>query len=639
MDKMIAAMGPNNYLDLAATIISILLIVIYLYRRVYFTRQGRIFFIMAVLNIAVAFDDVINQVVWNTQVSMSMKYFVYLPGMVACVCLATMYFFYVYAVSRGMDSRHHPKWVYAVVYVSTAVILLILTTPLTKLVVDMSRTDRMVTGPLYYVVYIYSFAIFGLIMFLNATSTQIISASQKATLWANVIILIAAMIIQITNPQMLVLAFASSLILILIFATLENPTYYYYDSGLSYNSNAFYHLSPMFVEGKKRWVVFVGLEESEYVNRLMSKEMTDKMHRDFARAVNKRYPKEMTFYLERSTFAFYTNEDPEEFCKELVELYFYSSHMEDSSIGLTPYACYLCYSDIHNSDTLRKARDVFANRKKSSLSLERVSRISVGELDRRRREVDVVNAIKRAIDEDSIQVFYQPIFFAKSNRFEAAEALLRIRDEELGNISPREFIPLAEENGLIIPLGEAVFRHVCKFIKDNDIRRLGVSFIEINLSVLQCMHYDMADRFIAVMNEAGIEPDMINLELEESAYKIDKDVVLDNVNKLKNYGVSFSLDDFGSGFSNAEYINNMAVKIVNLSMELVTAAMEDRSSLLIIRNYINLIKDLRYICIAKGVENADMVESMRGLGCDAFQGYFYSRAMDEEDFLRYIINR
>ena len=308
-------------------------------------------------------------------------------------------------------------------------------------------------------------------------------------------------------------------------------------------------------------------------------------------------------------------------------------------MGLTPYAGYLSFEDVNNADTLRKAKDIFDSRKKSANTMVRISRITSIELDRRRREIAVIRAIRKALEEDTLQVFYQPIFFAKSNQFEAAEALVRLRDEELGNISPKEFLPLAEENGLIIPLGEAVFRKVCEFIRTSDVRRLGVSFIEINMSLIQCLQYDMADRIISILSEYDVEPSLINLEISESAYKVDKEMVVKNVTKLRNYGVSFSLDDFGAGFANAEYIATIPVMFVNLAIELVTSAMEDRNSLIILKNYVSLIKDLRYGCIAKGVESTEMVESMKDIGCDAFQGYYYSRAMNEEDFIRYILKR
>ena len=113
----------------------------------------------------------------------------------------------------------------------------------------------------------------------------------------------------------------------------------------------------------------------------------------------------------------------------------------------------------------------------------------------------------------------------------------------------------------------------------------------------------------------------------------------DNIDALAQIGFCIYMDDFGAGFANAEYIATIPVMFVNLAIELVTSAMEDRNSLIILKNYVALIKDLRYGCIAKGVESTEMVESMKNIGCDAFQGYYYSRAMNEEDFIRYILKR
>ena len=640
MKESIAFFSPTNYLDIAAALTSLVLMILYLYRRVFFTKQGNIFLAMTISNIVMAIGAMsFRTLLTRNNLPAAVRYILFIIDSSLAVCYLVFYYFYVYDISKEGKGAKKSIWAWVIPSLGTFVILIIMTTPFTKWFVDLDKAGKVVDGPLSFLISIQAIITIFFIILMNITASRVLSKNQSVVLWAIIGLIGILLFAKARFGTTTIDTFINSLITMILFAAMENPSFYLYENGFTYNDNAFYELTSGFVKGKKQWVVFTALEEKEYLQRLMPKEDISKILNDFAKEAHQTFLHDMLFYLEDTTFALYTDDDPEEVAEKLLSAYFSASHREDDSVALTPYAAYLSFEDVNNADTLRKARDVFASRKKSSNTMVRVSRITSMELDRRRRELAVIKAVKNAIEKNTIQVFYQPIVFARSGRTEAAEALIRIRDADLGNISPKEFLPLAEENGLIVPLGETVFRKVCEFIKTSDVRRLGVSFIEINMSVIQCMQYDMADRIVNILTEYGVEPGMINLEINETTYKADKELMLKNVNKLRNYGLCFSLEDFGAGFANAEYITTIPVTFVNIAIELVTAAMEDRNSLLILKNYVNLIKDLRYGCIAKGVESGEMVESMKDLGCDAFQGYYYARAMNEDDFIRYILKR
>ena len=640
MKESIAFFSPTNYLDIAAAITSLVLMILYLYRRVFFTKQGNIFLAMTISNIVMALGAMsFRTMLTKNNLPAAVRYILFIVDSSLAVCYIVFYYFYVYDISKEGKGGKKSIWAWVVPSVGTLVLLVIFTTPFTKWFVNLDKAGKVVNGPLSFLISIQALITIFFIILMNITASRVLSKNQSVVLWAIIGLIGFLLAAKAKYGTTTMDTFINSLITMILFAAMENPSFYLYENGFTYNDNAFYELTSGFVKGKKKWVVFTALEEKEHLQRLMPKEDISSIINGFAKEAHQNFPHDMLFYLEDTTFALYTDDDPEEVAGKFLDAYFIASHKDDDSVALNPYAAYLSFEDVNNADTLRKARDVFASRKKSSNSMVRVSRITSMELDRRRRELAVIKAVKNAIEKNTIQVFYQPIVFARSGRTEAAEALIRIRDADLGNISPKEFLPLAEENGLIVPLGETVFRKVCEFIKTSDVRRLGVSFIEINMSVIQCMQYDMADRIVNILTEYDVEPGMINLEINDTTYKTDKELMLRNVNKLRNFGLGFSLEDFGAGFSNAEYITTIPVTFVNIAIELVTAAMEDRNSLLILKNYVNLIKDLRYGCIAKGVESGEMVESMKDIGCDAFQGYYYARAMNEDDFIRYILKR
>ncbi len=167
--------------------------------------------------------------------------------------------------------------------------------------------------------------------------------------------------------------------------------------------------------------------------------------------------------------------------------------------------------------------------------------------------------LDQAMKEDRIEVFYQPIYATREHRFVSAEALVRMRDTNGQLVAPASFIPVAERNGDIIQLGEIVFDKVCRFFTEEQLERYGLHYIEVNLSVVQCGYKQLADDYIRIMEKYRMHPDCINLEITESASMSAKKTLLGNMCRLREYGVHFSLDDFGTGQSNLNYIVELSL--------------------------------------------------------------------------------
>ena len=162
--------------------------------------------------------------------------------------------------------------------------------------------------------------------------------------------------------------------------------------------------------------------------------------------------------------------------------------------------------------------------------------------------------LEQAMAEERIEVFYQPIYSTREHRFVSAEALVRMRDTEGKLVPPAAFISVAERNGKILQLGEIVFDKVCRFFTEQHLEQYGLHYIEVNLSVVQCSYKQLADDYISIMEKYRINPGYINLEITESASMSAKKTLLGNMQRLMEYGVHFSLDDFGTGQSNLNYI-------------------------------------------------------------------------------------
>lgn len=245
--------------------------------------------------------------------------------------------------------------------------------------------------------------------------------------------------------------------------------------------------------------------------------------------------------------------------------------------------------------------------------------------------------ILEAIRNNSVEVFYQPIYSTVSNRFVAAEALVRIRDEEGGLIFPGSFIEIAERTGLILGLGSRVFQNVCKFIKENDISKYGIDYIEVNLSVVQCSYEHLADNFIAIMKHYEVEPKYINLEITETATSNERQTLLNNMRKLMDFGVSFSLDDFGTGQSNLNYIVEMPVQIVKFDKSMIDSYFANGKAKYVMNAAMNMIHGMELPIVAEGIETVEQLDTMKRLNIEYIQGYYFSKPVPGNDFINFIV--
>lgn len=245
--------------------------------------------------------------------------------------------------------------------------------------------------------------------------------------------------------------------------------------------------------------------------------------------------------------------------------------------------------------------------------------------------------IDRAFANHGFHVYYQPIYSIEEKRFVSAEALLRLIDEKEGFISPEIFIPEAEKSGAIHRIGDFVLEEVCRFIGSEEFRKLGLDYIEINLSVSQCMQHGLADKVLGIMKKYGVSPDQVNLEITETAASYDQNIMSENLTLLNSAGISFSLDDYGTGYSNMYRIAALPLKIVKLDKTFVNN--QNSKMWTILQNTVRMIKDLNMEIVVEGIETEDMVKKFSDLHCDFIQGYYYSKPIPEKEFVEFVYGK
>ncbi|MBR3306208.1 MAG: EAL domain-containing protein [Lachnospiraceae bacterium] len=272
------------------------------------------------------------------------------------------------------------------------------------------------------------------------------------------------------------------------------------------------------------------------------------------------------------------------------------------------------------------------------LQLEEGDVISADKLNGDDKDRQILEAIRRALDDDSFQVFYQPIYSTHDKKIIAAEALIRLFDPVYGFIPPEPMIAIAEQEGYILRIGEIVFREVCRFYTENKLDKLGIQYIEVNLSAVQCMHNRLAEQFLDIMHSYNLSSDKINFEITESSAMISNVEVSRNISHFELHGVSLSLDDYGTGYSNISYLYNLPFVFMKIDKSILWGSENNKKADIILRNTFRMAKRLRMKVVMEGVETEEQIKKLLALECDYFQGYYFSRPVKGEEFIEYIKN-
>ncbi|MCR5033219.1 MAG: EAL domain-containing protein [Lachnospiraceae bacterium] len=252
-----------------------------------------------------------------------------------------------------------------------------------------------------------------------------------------------------------------------------------------------------------------------------------------------------------------------------------------------------------------------------------------------RRFLQVEDAIRRGLHSRNLQVYYQPIYDTQLKKFRSAEALARLEDEKLGFIPPDEFIQVAEKTGLIFDVGEKIFRMVCRDMSSEEFKKTGIEFVEINLSPVQCMKDKLGEDYHKIMEEYGISPEAISLEITESTAEKSQAMFRKSYHDLRDLGLSFALDDYGSGLSNLTSLLEMNYSIIKIDKSLLWNADEGEDGKIVLNNIISMFHSLNMEIVMEGVETAMQEGYLRDHGVRYLQGFYYSKAVPLADFVRF----
>lgn len=252
------------------------------------------------------------------------------------------------------------------------------------------------------------------------------------------------------------------------------------------------------------------------------------------------------------------------------------------------------------------------------------------------RNIQLTNALRHALEKDQLDVVYQPQVAISDTHIIGAEALLRWNHPEFGAVSPAEFIPLAEESGLILPIGEWVLRRAVKQAKEWIDSGFPPIIVAVNLSAVQFRHPHLPELVTTILDEIGLPPEYLELELTEAVAMHDPKSAYAIMDNLHERGVRMSIDDFGTGYSSLSYLKKFKVYKLKIDQSFIRDISIDSEDKAIVNAIISMAHSLGLQVIAEGVETIEQLTYLREEGCDEIQGYYFSKPLTSESFNTFI---
>lgn len=243
----------------------------------------------------------------------------------------------------------------------------------------------------------------------------------------------------------------------------------------------------------------------------------------------------------------------------------------------------------------------------------------------------LAEALHRGIADHNFKMVYQLVFSADKRRVIAAESLLRLRDPKLGNVYPGDFIPVAERIGIIRLLGEYALREVCAFLSTDLPDKLGIRFVAVNLSIIQCTNPDFVEHASAIVKESGVDPSRICFEISETAAAVDYKLLSNTIRELKAIGFLFSMDGYGSGYANMYSIFSMDFDLIKMDRNLLYAAEESEEGRIVLESSARMIHELHRKVVVIGVETREQLAEIRSFPVDYVQGNYLSPAESPDE--------
>lgn len=552
-----------------------------------------------------------------------------------------IYLFYMYVLTLGNNQKRKSKFV--LLLHSTPAILAILVVIFAPLYYYVGSDGAYSYGPMANTVYGFVFFYLFLLTIDSFKYRNILNKERVISIRCAASIWLIASIIQVMKRTLLVSGLASVLMILFLYLSFENPKEFTDEETKTFNKRGFATTIKEYIERKKQYYVLdIIIKDSSAIYALLGQDAAGKLLSSVMGEIKFKTKKHI-FRTKTNVFTIlFDNKEQVTSGIDIVKEVLSKEYVVNQiNVNLkTIYYVLKCPDLRSTEDEIVDFNNYISKNYDFGLDGEVVI-VDKKLIESQERENSIFNILSNAIENDGFEMYYQPILDVKHGGFASAEALVRLKDTStLGFISPEEFIPIAEKKGLIMDIGEIIFRKICYFMVNENIKSLGVKYIEVNLSGVQASDTKIAKQLKSIMNEFHIEPYTINLEITETAAVEYKDILKTNMQALRELGCSFSMDDFGTGYSNLSQIDEVSYDLIKIDKSLIWPCFGDNDtekSKVLLENVIQLITKMGIKIVAEGVETNEQADYLKNIGVDYFQGYLYSRPITADKYKEFLI--
>ncbi len=642
----------NPHYAICSIIILFFLTSLYVTRKNPPTRRNYVYIGLLICSWSISITSLILSFGFNTSyLSVAALHVISIAYLICAYTLPVLFYFYAKAIALDEGTKIPGNVKSAVFAFYILELILIITSFKTKLIYTITP-DKMYKVEFGQIIpYFISTTILVYSLIALIKQFKILPKIKFFTMFSFFVLIGLSDIIEGFYPSVLVTCFASSIAMVLIYVNIQKPETFIDNVTECFNQSAFVIIADKTIRENKVFCIGVAIEDISFLSTSLSMKTINSLLRDIAKELKKCGKNLELFYLNQGRFCFVgtapESEKPEQeiiitrkyidsITEKIMSLFKKTWKKENFEFTLFARIVTFIPDEIKNADYVIDTIDTLINsnqyRSNYPVSSQRIDNKN------KNRFFKLDSVIKNSLKQNLLSVYYQPIYSCAKKRVTGSEALIRMKDENGNFISPEDFIPVAEKNGCIYRIGEFVFESVCKFLKKIDAEFYGIEKIDVNLSVMQCMQTSMASTLLSIAEIYNTPLCHINFEITETASADYPEVLKQNMLKFAEAGIELSLDDYGSGYANMNYMLLLPFKMIKIDKYIVWEAFANPKVSLVLAATITMIKSLGMSVLAEGVETKEQKEWLEEHGCDFLQGYYFSRPIPQEEYLEYLEN-
>lgn len=506
---------------------------------------------------------------------------------------------------------------------------------------DFNSAHEYIYGDFHYLAYVIPLLYLVISVIYILITKKLNTRSKFTTILFSAILVLVAAAIQYFNPRFYITGFAISLAILFIFLSFHDPNEIIDSLTKLYNKEAFTNeVTERINKNDEIYIYSIALNNFTKINNTYGNEIGDMVLKSVANIFKRSSSSVYKYRYGGDRFVGIANTKTEvkDIINNIQVALCAPLKIDDLDIEVSARYSLVPNEFITNFEYLIRQIDYSIQEAKKYVELPMYT-LTNNTDTALKKLINLENTVHMAIENNDIEMYYQPIIEIRTKKFIKAEALLRIKDENGEFINPEFAISYAEKRGMMIKLGYDIIEKVFDFISRIEPSKLGLSKVAINLSMVQCIQPNLAKKIIAISKKYNINPENIGFEITESQQVKNEMELKNNMNKLIEFGFDFSLDDYGSGYSTIDYIVSLPFRTIKIDKRIITMVNKLDDSQKILSHTVKMLHDVGKEVVAEGVEDKDIEGYIENLDVEYVQGYYFSKPLDEKEYLAFLRER